>query len=141
MNNPAPQPLSGIPPAPPPASHPESDLAAHVRRLIAFLLHWSGLLSAGPSRQMRDLVQALHLLATLCERVALGDLAPRTADRPLAESHAAPSARLPRAQRQERLTPGIYAGLFFTRLAAIGARARLSHPPQPPISIFAPLAA
>jgi hypothetical protein len=150
VNIPAPQPQPGIPPAPPRTPELSSNLVAGVQRLIAFLLRWSGALSPLSRPQTRELVEALQLLSTLIERYGAGAQGVPRASTPCASTPADacvdPSARLPRSERRELLTPGIYAGLFFTRLAAIAARARCTAiaarrrrdtPRHPPISIFA----
>lgn len=72
MNTSAPQPQSGIPPAPPHTPKFSSDFSVHVQRLIAFLLRWAGCLSPLPTPQTRELIQALQLLSTLFERHAAG---------------------------------------------------------------------
>jgi hypothetical protein len=94
---------------------------AWLQFFLAFLLQLAGLLPPPNTPEGREAAQALRELQDLIARYARGELTPHT------RHHAAElRPRLPRAQRRIRLTPGLYAALFFTPRAATAARARIA---------------
>ena len=124
MNNPA-----APRPAPQGQGHsPARDHAPEVgswlHLFLAFLLELAGILPKPNTPEGQAAAQVLRELQDLFARYRSGELTP--ADRAHAALTAEPRPRLPRAQRRLRLTPGIYAALYFTPRAAIAARARFA---------------
>jgi hypothetical protein len=121
-----------------PARDHAPEVGSWLQAFLAFLLHLAGLFPGEDTPENREAAQALRELQALMARYTRGELTPQ--DRlPLAPH---PRPRLPRAQRRIRLTPGIYAALYFTPRAAIAARARFAQhtrgtpPPITPIFFF-----
>ena len=99
---------------------PATEPGSWLQFFLAFLLNLAGLLPPPTTPEGREAAQALRELQDLIARYARGELTPHAI--PAGEWH----PRLPRAQRRIRLTPGIYAALFFTPRAATAARARIA---------------
>ena len=128
-----------------PARDHAPEVGSWLQAFLAFLLQLAGLFPADNTPEGREAAQALRELQALMARYTRGELTAQ--DRlPLAPH---PRPRLPRAQRRIRLTPGIYAALFFTPRAATAARARIAARAgqvtaalkalsRSPISIFGP---
>ena len=99
---------------------PAPQPGAWLQFFLTFLLNLAGLLPPPNTKEGREAAQALCELQDLIARYTRGELTPQ--DHQAAELR----PRLPRAQRRIRLTPGIYAALFFTPRAATAARARIA---------------
>ncbi len=99
---------------------PAPEPGSWLQFFLAFLLNLAGLLPPPNTPEGREAAEALRELQDLIARYARGELTPH----PVPAGEWRP--RLPRAQRRIRLTPGIYAALFFTPRAATAARARIA---------------
>ncbi len=99
---------------------PAPEPASWLHFFLTFLLQLAGLLPDPNTKEGRQAAQALRELQDLVARYKRGELTPQNC------RAAELRPRLPRAQRRIRLTPGIYAALFFTPRAATAARARIA---------------
>lgn len=103
--------------------HPAPGMGSWLQAFLAFLMHFAGLIPQPDTPEGRAAAQALRELQDLIANYARGE---RTAEDRRPCRHHTPRVRIPRAERRLRLTPGIYAALFFTPRAAIAARARFA---------------